>query len=347
MIKKNIFIRKYDVAENKLTEAFIRFLSCLEVPLLNKLLEYLGVENVGKNISFNLQPKGEKSTPDAVIGSDTFAIYVEVKRTSPLQLSQLEQHAKFLLQNFARFKLLLVVSPDYYEIETVKSQWRSSVESHCVKSRFISWTEIWHILQRLKKQSKSKDRFLLSQFADYLKEEKVVIMTQSFREKDSIMWSNFVEWIKILEDMLRQDIRTYIQSLQPKWIYKSFSPVGSTELRLHFNTSKNYNYLKFYSGFYSGGKEREGWEEPCFYVGWELRSRHFRKLINTRTFKIKAKKLKKIGFLSWTPNKDFYMLLKIRDIAKKKTVEQQKQYIRDFIIDAIREFNKIKLAELI
>lgn len=342
----NIFIRKYDVAENKLTEAFIRFLACLETPTLIRILKHWGIKNVGKNITFDMQLKGENNIPDAVINSTTFAIHIEVKRTDPLRLSQLKRHAKFLQQSFASSKLLLMISPDSYEIETIKIRWRNSAESHYIMSRFISWTEIWHILQKLKKQYTSKDKFLLIQFIDYLKEEKVVIMTQGFQKKDYIVWTDFMEWFQNLDDMLHQEIKGYIKRLQPKWVYKS--PYHrAEETRLHFATSKTSKYLHVYVGFYAGSKEKNEWKEPCFYIGWKLRRSHFKKLLNSRLFSNKEKKLKKKGFISWDPHIDTYKILKIKDIAKRRGVEKQKQYINKFLKDSIREFNKIKLAELI
>lgn len=348
MFEKNIFIRKSDGAENKLTEAFIQLLACLETPLLNNILKHLGIKDIGKNIIFNLQPKGEKSTPDAVISSDRFAIFVEVKRTSPLEVGQLRRHAKFLLRNHSRFKLLLIISPDYYEIEKIKRQWLNYTESHNVMSRFFSWTEISHILQKLKKQSKSKDKFLLGQFVKYLKEEKVVIMTKGFQKKDCAMWTNFMKLSVSLNDILFNVIKGYIKSLRPKWVYKS--PFHrADEIKLHFNTTKSSKYLKFYSGFFVGDKERNGWEEPCFYVGWVLRKRQLQRLENSHSqiFKNKENKLRKNRFISWEPSGDFYSILKIKDIAKKKTTEKQIQCIKKFIKGSIQKFNKIGLSNLI
>jgi hypothetical protein len=351
MITNNIFLRKYDVAENKLTEAFIRFLSVLDTKILEKILLSFDIRGVGgSKILFDMQERCKDSVPDGVItDGKRFLIYIEVKRVyATVEFTQLKNHAQSLINSPYLKRILWIIAPDIAEPKDISKQWASMKGYKKISRRYTSWSEVWRVLSKvLVGTSETKDSFLIKQFLDYLREEGVVIMDQAIKKNDGKDWVRICDWIDRIENFLRKEIKEYIILIQKDFVYQRPSSDGR-QIFIHFFTDKR-EVLHFYAGFEVGIKNDPNWQEPCFYVGWALRSKKAKALMNDQRFIDKEKQLIKNGFLHCKEEnrKSFYRKLKISDLVKIQNVEKQINYIKLFIDGSIREFNKINLRKII
>lgn len=352
MISKNIFTRTYETPENKLTESFIRLLSVLERKSLRMVLDRFDLKFKNNSlVKFEMQQRGENSVPDAVISlGDEYLIHIEVKRVySSLDWRQIRNHIQYLAKKrmFAR-RILWIIVPDIYEPKELAIKAKNMCKSSDFTFKHSSWSEIGGALDSSSKVAiDTKDKFLITQFLEYLREERVITMDRPINKKDYQDWSRVSEWIEQIEHFLKKDIREYISLTHKDFIAERISRDGR-QIFLHFYTDQS-KKLHFYVGFDPGVYGDDDWNDPCFYVGWAMRTKKFRQIENTDSFIKKEKVLQNKKFIHFRDEgrKSFYRQYKLEDLVKVGSINQQVLMMKKFIDDSISQFNKIGLRKIL
>ena len=98
----------YRQGENRITATLLAVLQRLSLPNIDRILQALLEDTAFSLVTFDNQPKGKGSTPDARIGTGS-AIWIETKRVrNAVRSSQLKKH----LNSLRHRENLLLLTPD-------------------------------------------------------------------------------------------------------------------------------------------------------------------------------------------------------------------------------------------
>lgn len=351
MIKKNILIRSYENRENFLTETFLRLLSVVESDTLALILRRLDIKTKRKSsVSFDMQIRGDNSVPDAMLAfGNELIIHIEVKRVySTLGWKQIRNHAQYLnkMKSFSK-RILWIIVPDMYEPTELRADWDKLNANKMINLKFSSWSMIWRVFNMiLREVTNQKDRFLLSQFLEYLREERIVTMDKPITKKDYQEWGRVSDWVEQIEHLLKKDIKEYLKIAQKDFVPERIISDGR-QIYLHFYTDAR-KKMHFYVGFDPGVYDDETWKDPCFYVGWALRSK-YAKVIDGVPFIKKEKVLIKNKFIHYSGEgrRAFYRRYKLEDLAGFESTDKQVRKLKNFIDTSIIQFNRIGLDKIL
>lgn len=358
MMRKNIFIRDYDVRENILTENFIDFLSNLDLKIINKFLDLAGIKTKIKDINdvnFDMQQREGKSIPDAsVYDAEDFYIHIEskvVKET--IRELQLEGHFNGLKNKSQKKKILLVITNDYEEPAELK-RFKKTHKGKEIKIKFLNWGQIRDFVNKIPKNIVGeRDKFLIKQYNEYLEGEKMAISQWSgFKKGDKNKWEDYINWYDNLEKIL-DIIRGHIKAEKEDW---DVSGIVKNSDNLYFGAI-TWRKRKRRGRCHIGVEYKPieaGSKNIYFYVQWHWSRRLITKLLKRHSGKFNKIKdrLKRNGYkpdlkASKFGNNDFYKSLYFEDIMKKDDSSGQKRLIFNFIDKAIRNFEACGLKQLI
>ncbi|MCY3682679.1 MAG: hypothetical protein OXH16_14860 [Gemmatimonadetes bacterium] len=166
-MSNNLF-STYRQGENRITSTFLAVLQRLSLPNIDRILGTLIGDTAFSLVSFENQPKGERSTPDARIrtGSD---IWIETKtKPNAVRSEQVMRHLKSLGDD----ERLLLLTPDDnqpgdFENRVIWSNFRTLV------------TAIEEILEDKSEPPSEKEAFLLREFILMIQEDGLTGSTES------------------------------------------------------------------------------------------------------------------------------------------------------------------------
>ena len=150
----------YRQGENRVTSTFLAVLQRLSLPNIDRILGALLEETSFSLVTFDNQPKGKRSRPDAKIGTgDTVWIETKTERNA-VGRTQIKNHMKSLR---GRDKLLLL-TPD--------EQRPNDLEGSVVWSNFRTLSDVVRdILDDQNEPPSEKEAFLLRELVSMLRED--------------------------------------------------------------------------------------------------------------------------------------------------------------------------------
>ena len=156
----------YRQGENRVTHTFLAVLQRLSLLNIDRILEALLGDNFNL-VTFDNQPKGKGSTPDAKIGTGS-AIWIETKTSrNAVRCDQIEKHLKSLRDG----ESLLLLTPD--------DDAPIGLHDRVVWSNFRTLSEtIGAILDDENEPPSEKEAFLLREFISMLRHDGLIGPTE-------------------------------------------------------------------------------------------------------------------------------------------------------------------------
>ena len=150
----------YRQGENRVTATFLAVLQRLSLPNIDRVLGALFDETYSSLVSFDNQPKGKESTPDARIGRGP-AIWIETKtERGKVSLDQIQRH----LQSLSKDDNLLLLTPD--------DEPPAGLDNRVAWSSFRNLADaVEDILGDEKEPPSEKEAFLLREFILMLRQD--------------------------------------------------------------------------------------------------------------------------------------------------------------------------------
>ena len=162
----------YRQGENRVTATFLAVLQRLSLPNINRILQALLEETSFSLVSFDSQPQGQGSRPDAKIGTGP-AIWIETKTTrNAVRLGQIEKH----LASLSDRERLLLLTPD--------DEVPAGLPNRVVWSNFSTLAEaIEKILEDEEEPPSEREAFLLREFISLLRNDGLLIGQIEHRDR--------------------------------------------------------------------------------------------------------------------------------------------------------------------
>ena len=150
----------YRQGENRVTSTFMAVLQRLSLPNIDRILQALLEDSAFSLVTFNNQPKGKKSTPDARIGTGP-AIWIETKTArNTVRNNQLASH----LDSLRAGENLLLLTPD--------DEAPDKLDGRVTWSNFKTLAgAVEEILGDADEPPSEKEAFLLREFVSMLKDD--------------------------------------------------------------------------------------------------------------------------------------------------------------------------------
>ena len=157
----------YRQGENRITATFLAVLQRLSLPNIDRILQALLEDAAFSLVTFDNQPKGKGSTPDARIGTGS-AIWIETKRVrNAASSSQLKKHLNSLRH---REKLLLLTPDDHAP---------AGLDDRIAWSNFRTLVgAVEDILEDDSEPPSEKEAFLLREFLLMLRQDRLLDSTE-------------------------------------------------------------------------------------------------------------------------------------------------------------------------
>ena len=150
----------YRQGENRVTSTLMAVLQRLSLPNIDRILQALLEDSAFSLVTFNNQPKGKKSTPDARIGTGQ-AIWIETKTArNSVRNNQIASH----LDSLRTGENLLLLTPD--------DKTPAKLDSRVTWSNFKTLAgAVEEILGDADEPPSEKEAFLLREFVSMLRED--------------------------------------------------------------------------------------------------------------------------------------------------------------------------------
>lgn len=193
----NIFSSAYEQPENKLTYCFLTLLEHLDFTLASKVLAVSGISpETFEQLHVELLYGGEESNPDGSITLQgpkaNLTIYFENKTwRRHLDIDQIKRHIQVHMKNLRDCRLLVITAEkeDNSRLAKLKDK----------RICFMTWHQVAETANKLasKAEEESKDKFLLSEFCEYLETS-----GEAWRAKmpDSKLIQANAQYLKVLTD---------------------------------------------------------------------------------------------------------------------------------------------------
>ncbi len=165
---QNTLFSTYRQGENRITSTFLAVLQRLSLPNIDRILGTLIGDTAFSLVSFENQPRRERSTPDARIRTGP-AIWIETKTASnAVRSGQIRRH----LESLEDGERLLLLTPDDnqpgdFENRVIWSNFRTLVAT------------IKEILEDESEPPSEKEAFLLREFISMIQEDRLIGSTES------------------------------------------------------------------------------------------------------------------------------------------------------------------------
>ena len=165
----------YRQGENRVTATFMAILQRLSLPNMHRILRALLGDDSFSLVTFENQPKGKASTPDAKIRTGP-TVWIETKtERGSLTLRQVKDH----LKSVSAGEKLLLLTPDDSEPSWLDDLNRCAEDKEVVWSNFIALFEIiGEILDDKDEPPSEREAFLLREFVSMLEQEGLTIAPQ-------------------------------------------------------------------------------------------------------------------------------------------------------------------------
>lgn len=165
----------YRQGENRVTATFMAILQRLSLPNMHRILRALLGADSFSLVTFENQPKGKASTPDAKIRTGP-TVWIETKtERGSLTLRQVKDH----LKSVSAGEKLLLLTPDDSEPSWLDDLNRCAEDKEVVWSNFIALFEIiGEILDDKDEPPSEREAFLLREFVSMLEQEGLTIAPQ-------------------------------------------------------------------------------------------------------------------------------------------------------------------------
>ncbi|MYF17290.1 MAG: hypothetical protein F4215_07775, partial [Gemmatimonadetes bacterium] len=164
----NNLFSTYRQGENRVTSTFLAVLQRLSLPNIDRILGTLVGDTAFSLVSFENQPKGKRSTPDARIRTG-FDIWIETKTESnAVRSEQVMRHLKSLGDG----ERLLLLTPDDDQPRNLGDRVIWSNFRNLVKA-------IEEILEDESAPPSEKEAFLLREFISMIQEDRLTGFTES------------------------------------------------------------------------------------------------------------------------------------------------------------------------
>ena len=153
----------YRQGENRVTSTFMAVLQRLSLPNIDRILQGLLEDSAFSLVSFDNQPRGKKSTPDARIGTGA-AIWIETKTArNAVRINQVRRH----LDSLREGENLLLLTPD--------ENAPAGLDKRVVWSNFKTLERaVEEILGDDAEPPSEKESFLLREFLSMLREDNLL-----------------------------------------------------------------------------------------------------------------------------------------------------------------------------
>ncbi len=164
----NNLFSTYRQGENRITSTFLAVLQRLSLPNIDRILRTLIEDTAFSLVSFENQPKRERSTPDARIRTGP-TIWIETKTASnTVRSGQIRRH----LESLGDGERLLLLTPDDDQPgdlrdEVIWSNFRTLIKA------------IEEILEDKSEPPSEKEAFLLREFISMIQEDGLIGSTES------------------------------------------------------------------------------------------------------------------------------------------------------------------------
>ena len=164
----NNLFSTYRQGENRVTATFLAVLQRLSLPNIDRILGTLIGDTAFSLVSFENQPRRERSTPDARIGTGP-AIWIETKTASnAVRSEQIRRH----LESLEDGERLLLLTPDDDQPKNLRNQ--------VIWSNFITLIKaIEEILEDKSEPPSEKEAFLLREFILMIQEDRLIGSNES------------------------------------------------------------------------------------------------------------------------------------------------------------------------